>query len=445
MEIASGDDGGPGGTPLTAGFAFPVQQHPAQQHRLSLITEDKPHTSYETAARGPAFDDLGAAALPDAPLATAPPAPTEPTSPHKRQLTSSSDDEQQRDSGPTPKRAATPTKETRLAAPGCSSSQGVLASVFAQPHVQATLPVADMPSADVMLPPRPQQQPNAQPQRPEGLRRSSSGPSGQQEQDEQQEGQQEAQQQQQQPHLHQLFSNPSLQHMVDRRQALHSSVSSGSLPSVNIEGMPSTSSLQGWLVNGGAAFGGSPLKRNVGTEGSGSFRKWIRSENSCGSFTLPTMLHTSGTQASLELEDSLSMDIQLLPPVVPEEVPAGESGEEAMAAAEQRQSERRQQWVLEQQRQQDLGFQAAAVAASERAFHAKIAGWEDELLGMLQAQMAPITIRAVVQAFKDRIYTERDKTEFKALCDKYTVVVEFPVASGVKCLALKAWLQMSDN
>lgn len=36
--------------------------------------------------------------------------------------------------------------------------------------------------------------------------------------------------------------------------------------------------------------------------------------------------------------------------------------------------------------------------------------------------MAPITIRAVVQAFKDRIHTERDKTEFKALCDKYTVV-----------------------
>jgi hypothetical protein len=36
--------------------------------------------------------------------------------------------------------------------------------------------------------------------------------------------------------------------------------------------------------------------------------------------------------------------------------------------------------------------------------------------------MVPITIRAVVQTFKDRIHTERDKAEFKALCDKYTVV-----------------------
>lgn len=38
--------------------------------------------------------------------------------------------------------------------------------------------------------------------------------------------------------------------------------------------------------------------------------------------------------------------------------------------------------------------------------------------------MAPITIREVVQQFKDRIQTERDKTEFKSLCDRYTVVVE---------------------
>jgi hypothetical protein len=36
--------------------------------------------------------------------------------------------------------------------------------------------------------------------------------------------------------------------------------------------------------------------------------------------------------------------------------------------------------------------------------------------------MAPVSIRNVVLAFKDRIQTERDKTEFKALCDKYTVV-----------------------
>jgi hypothetical protein len=36
--------------------------------------------------------------------------------------------------------------------------------------------------------------------------------------------------------------------------------------------------------------------------------------------------------------------------------------------------------------------------------------------------MAPVSIRNVVLAFKDRIQTERDKTEFKALCDMYTVV-----------------------
>ena len=127
--------------------------------------------------------------------------------------------------------------------------------------------------------------------------------------------------------------------------------------------------------------------------------------------------------------------------------------------------------------------------------------------------MAPITIRAVVQAFKDRIHTERDKAEFKALCDKYTMVgawerpramrlaptvgrmpggagsqsaadawaawpccvrawcirpcgmhanahtkltsiwlgarllqvVEFPANSGIKCLALKAWLQQGPD
>lgn len=37
-------------------------------------------------------------------------------------------------------------------------------------------------------------------------------------------------------------------------------------------------------------------------------------------------------------------------------------------------------------------------------------------------QMAPMSIRAVVSAFKDRIHTERDKAEFKALCDRHTVV-----------------------
>jgi hypothetical protein len=54
--------------------------------------------------------------------------------------------------------------------------------------------------------------------------------------------------------------------------------------------------------------------------------------------------------------------------------------------------------------------------------------------------MAPVTIRAIVQEFKDRIASERDKSCFKALCDAHTVVVEYPVGSGAKCLALKEWL-----
>lgn len=159
------------------------------------------------------------------------------------------------------------------------------------------------------------------------------------------------------------------------------------------------------------------------------------------------------------------MDIKLLAPVVPEAIPAEELAAGAVAAAEAAQSARRRAWLLEQRRQSEAGAAAAGIAAGERAYHAKIAGWEDELLGMLQAQargarpravpgphglraapshaagprapppacgrgarpaaraqMAPISIRAVVQAFKDRIHTERDKAEFKALCDRHTVV-----------------------
>jgi hypothetical protein len=118
-----------------------------------------------------------------------------------------------------------------------------------------------------------------------------------------------------------------------------------------------------------------------------------RSENSLGSFTLPTAFASGGSassaQASLEIEDSLQLDVQLLPPVVPEEIPADEAGEAAVAAAERRQWERRRVREAEHQRQLQQSASAAAIAAGERAFHAKVAGWEDELLGMLQTQVGP--------------------------------------------------------
>ncbi|KAI8472254.1 MAG: hypothetical protein J3K34DRAFT_504164 [Monoraphidium minutum] len=347
-------------------------------------------------------------------------------SPHKRQLGTGPED-------PAAKRAAAVNEGSSDGSPARSPSRSpgrsLPASVFAQAHVQAVLPAADMLAPDEMLPPRPSlRQPLGSgevtgPAAAPGAAGGGGGGGG--------------------PHAPQA-----------ERRPLQPAWSSGSLPPGSVDAMPSSTSLQGWL--GAGPLAGSPLKRGA-AEGSGSFHKWMRSENSMGSFTLPTAFGSGGSansvQPSLELEDSLRLDVQLLPPVVPEDIPAGEDGAAAVAAAEQRQWERRQAVLGEQQRQQDHALAAAAAAgaaAGERAFHAKIAGWEDELLGMLQAQMAPITIRAVmapitiravVQAFKDRIASERDKAEFKALCDKYTVVVEFPVASGVKCLALKAWLQ----
>ena len=50
--------------------------------------------------------------------------------------------------------------------------------------------------------------------------------------------------------------------------------------------------------------------------------------------------------------------------------------------------------------------------------------------------MAPITIRAVVQAFKERIHTERDKAEFKGLCDQYTVVRDAVGSLCVCCVCI---------
>lgn len=80
-------------------------------------------------------------------------------------------------------------------------------------------------------------------------------------------------------------------------------------------------------------------------------------------------------------------------------------------------------------------------ALGENHFFEKIARWEAELVSMLQAQLTPLSIRAIVAVFKDRILTERDKHEFKSLCDKWTVVVEHPVGTGIKCLAIKAWMR----
>jgi hypothetical protein len=68
-----------------------------------------------------------------------------------------------------------------------------------------------------------------------------------------------------------------------------------------------------------------------------------------------------------------------------------------------------------------------------RAFFAKVAAWEDELVDMLERQSAPVAIRNIVSVFKDRIHTERDKSEFKALCDKWTGVVEYPAGRWVAC------------
>lgn len=56
---------------------------------------------------------------------------------------------------------------------------------------------------------------------------------------------------------------------------------------------------------------------------------------------------------------------------------------------------------------------------------------------MLERQSAPVAIRNIVSVFKDRIHTERDKSEFKALCDKWTGVVEYPVGRWVGLLVVR--------
>jgi hypothetical protein len=122
--------------------------------------------------------------------------------------------------------------------------------------------------------------------------------------------------------------------------------------------------------------------------------------------------------------------LQVLAPVIPEEYPEEDPADAASPLAQQ------QAAMLAQ-------MQAAREAQQhvDRAFFAKVAAWEAELVGMLEQQAAPLAIRQIVSVFKDRINTERDKTEFKAICDKWTSVVEYPVGSSVKCLAIKSWMR----
>jgi hypothetical protein len=52
-----------------------------------------------------------------------------------------------------------------------------------------------------------------------------------------------------------------------------------------------------------------------------------------------------------------------------------------------------------------------------------------------------VPIRDLVALFRARVGDERDKAELRQLCDKWTVVVEWPPGEGgEKCLALKPWM-----
>jgi hypothetical protein len=121
---------------------------------------------------------------------------------------------------------------------------------------------------------------------------------------------------------------------------------------------------------------------------------------------------------------------QMLPAVVPEEYPP-----EPPAGTNHDLSP----WAEQQRREQQAAEMREQHRHVDRAFFAKVAAWEDELVEMLEGQSAPVAIRNIVAVFKDRIHTERDKGEFKALCDKWTGVVEYPAGRwGVVlgCIAL---------
>ncbi|GBF88116.1 hypothetical protein Rsub_00828 [Raphidocelis subcapitata] len=458
--------GGAAATTAAAGAAPPpaiqVEFLDEAMRDAPALSDESPHLSPTKRARtdaaaGSPRADSPAAAPPRAAAGDA--AGDAPGAAHKRHLESaggSSDEDSQMDAAAhAAKRPAASGGAAEGRSVSRSPSRGLLSSVFAQAQAQAAIPSGELAAPT----PEPQQPHQGQPHSGDQQQQQQQKPPPlQQQQQTQQPGPGSGPQPAPPPGMPPLApARPGGQQQQEQQageRRLGHSFSSG-LPPCAMDAMPSSASLQGWLSTG-SPHAGSPLKQQP-TDGSGSFKRWIRSENSTGSFTLPTVFGSASSVAeSLELEDSLQMDIKLLPPVVPEEVPPEEAGEDAFAAAAARQWERRRAWREEQRRQHGAaalaaaaaggggGAAAAGIAAGERAFHFKIAGWEDELLGMMQAQMAPITIRAVVQAFKDRIHTERDKAEFKALCDKYTVVVEFPVSSGVKCLALKAWLQGAE-
>lgn len=148
-----------------------------------------------------------------------------------------------------------------------------------------------------------------------------------------------------------------------------------------------------------------------------------------GSFSWPGLPAPMRTMS----EDDLKLDIQMLPAVTPEHYPP--EPPPGSAAAEH---DGRLQAIHAQQQREQMLLEQHHI---DRAFFAKVSAWEDELVDMLEGQAGPVAIRDIVSVFKDRIHSERDKSEFKALCDKWTGVVEYPAGSGVKCLAIKAWMR----
>ncbi len=79
---------------------------------------------------------------------------------------------------------------------------------------------------------------------------------------------------------------------------------------------------------------------------------------------------------------------------------------------------------------------SSQTCSDQRNYPARLLMWCSWLCWL---QDTPVSIRAIIATFKDRILTERDKTEFKGLCDKWTSVVEWP--AGTKCLQMKSWMR----
>eukprot|EP00775_Hariotina_reticulata_P009574 gene9574-9736_t len=86
---------------------------------------------------------------------------------------------------------------------------------------------------------------------------------------------------------------------------------------------------------------------------------------------------------------------------------------------------------------------ASAAPAAVTLEHHNLAGGKRAAAGQLDTCVSLVQAagdsenhltakRQIVAVFKDRINTERDKAEFKALCDKWTGVVEYPLGSGIK-------------